>query len=56
VLRKKYLKGRSFSQSKQRCGSQFWQGLGGVKDWYVKGTKWGMLAMEKELDFGRMTG
>lgn len=40
VLRKKYLNGKSFCQSKQRNGSQFWQGLEKAKEWYERGTKW----------------
>lgn len=39
VLRKKYLQGKSFCQSKQKGGSQFWQGLEGIKEWYEKGTR-----------------
>ena len=42
VLRNKYLKGGSVCQSKVRNGSQFWQGLMSVKDWYVKGTSWSL--------------
>lgn len=37
ILRKKYLKGKGFCQSKCRGASQFWQGLHEVKEWYEKG-------------------
>lgn len=40
VLRKKYLKDRSFCQTEQNGCSQFWQGLGKAKERYEKGTKW----------------
>jgi hypothetical protein len=40
VLRRKYLNVKSFCQSKSRGASQFWQGLGKVREWYEKGTKW----------------
>jgi len=40
VLKKKYLNGKSFCQSKQRGSSQFWQGLEIVREWYERGTKW----------------
>lgn len=40
VLRKKYLRGRSFCQTNQRGASQFWQGLGKAREWYERGTRW----------------
>jgi hypothetical protein len=40
VLRRKYLKDKSFCQSKQRGSSQFWQGLEKAREWYEKGTRW----------------
>jgi exonuclease III len=40
VLRKKYLKDKSFCQVKCKGSSQFWQGLEKVKDWYERGLKW----------------
>lgn len=40
VLRRKYLKDRSFCQTNQRGASQFWQGLGKAREWYERGTKW----------------
>lgn len=37
LLRRKYLKGRGFCQNKKVGGSQFWQGLHDVKEWYERG-------------------
>jgi len=37
LLRRKYLKGRGFCQSKKAGSSQFWQGLHDVKEWYERG-------------------
>lgn len=37
LLRKKYLRGLGFCQSKSAGTSQFWQGLHSVKNWYEKG-------------------
>lgn len=36
LLRNKYPRGKSFYQSK-RGGSQLWQGMHSVKDWYERG-------------------
>lgn len=49
LLRKKYLRGGGFCQSKSVGTSQFWQGLHSVKEWYEKGKA-------IRLDFGRMSG
>jgi hypothetical protein len=40
VLRKKYLKDKSFCQVECRGSSQFWQGLEKAKEWYERGLKW----------------
>jgi hypothetical protein len=40
VLRNKYLRGKNVCQTKIRGGSQFWQGLMKVRDWYERGTTW----------------
>lgn len=40
ILDKKYLKDKSFGQSKARGGSQFWKGLHEVKGWYERGIGW----------------
>jgi hypothetical protein len=37
LLRRKYLRGAGFCQSKCVGSSQFWQGLHAVKGWYEKG-------------------
>lgn len=37
LLRRKYLRGLGFCQSKSSGASQFWQGLHSVKQWYEKG-------------------
>jgi hypothetical protein len=37
LLRRKYLKGGGFCQSKSAGSSQFWQGLHSVKEWYERG-------------------
>jgi hypothetical protein len=37
LLRRKYLRGLGFCQSKSAGSSQFWQGLHYVKQWYEKG-------------------
>ena len=37
LLRRKYVRGRGFCQSKKAGGSQFWQGLHDVKEWYERG-------------------
>lgn len=37
VLRRKYLKGKSFCQNRYRGSSQFWQGLVKAKEWYERG-------------------
>jgi hypothetical protein len=37
LLRRKYLKGKGFYQSRKAGSSQFWQGLHDVKDWYERG-------------------
>jgi hypothetical protein len=37
LLRRKYLGGGGFCQSKSTGSSQFWQGLHSVKEWYEKG-------------------
>jgi hypothetical protein len=39
VLRKKYMKDKSFCQVKCRGSSQFWQGLEKAKEWYERGLR-----------------
>lgn len=39
LLRRKYPRGTGFSQSNSRRGSQFWQGLHSVREWYERGAR-----------------
>jgi hypothetical protein len=50
VLRKKYLKDKSFCQTKQRGSSQFWQGLEKAREWYERGLRW-ILGNGKKIRF-----